>query len=721
MSDMSVNVIPSSQVSSSEDLQPGALSLPVINNTSALPSSNAPSVVNILNADNVTQLEDITGETFIDYMHNTRPHDQRPRTFRDLGFGYKSFKPGAFYEPLIFNGDTFIDLKFNNHYVTSRMEMNNCLIKAEKHKLLWAGMVLKNTSMDGTIIDGLYQGERGVFRCCEFSYATMVNCKLKNLVIFDDGSQLMDGVDFSNSELQNVKISGGFQYDYGLEDISFRKVKATDFTLDNVDCRRNVDFTDINIDKFSPSGRCNLSGINFGDYRLGSITINPDMFASLRDIDLYLDSINNTESGALFFKILATLKNNVVRCDFAEQLVAMLNGDSLLAETYRNSTSLKLSFIKEMSNNCYAGSTIIKDFFDRELLNHSKNALLSDSPHVDLSELFMKLKEEELLNYQFPINQLIKSNSELRDKFYRQTPIKDFVSYIENEMMLEDPDAPHQIFYNPDNKTALYLPAEDFIGLLYASQTPERYALLRYQPDEEKTVADMPAGLTNISSVLEVFPKLHSLWSRSGGIMTPVIRFLFSHSSGLESLQKDRATEIENHMVSLLMRKVDTSTKLITAADESLLCEILEPFYRAETDEDRNKAKALRWQLIEVAQHRLALSRKTFSDDEQKIIAGMIIIRMLADLFSTRFYAEEEDSANAPRQLARDLIDDIQQFRPDMINPVNANEWKERLMPQSGSTYTCSAIVAEMVASYKIPGEYGAEMNKAIRLHYPLT
>ncbi|ORM87813.1 hypothetical protein HA50_28150 [Pantoea cypripedii] len=341
----------------------------------------------------------------------------------------------------------------------------------------------------------------------------------------------------------------------------------------------------------------------------------------------------------------------------------------------------------------------------------------------DLPELFMALPEQELLDYQFPINQLIAEHPELRAKFYQQTPIKDFVSYIEKVMMMEDADAPHQIFYNPKNKTALYLPAKDFSELLHASETPEGYALLQYQaePGKESKVTDIPAALTNLSSVLEVFPMLHSLWSRSGGIFTPVIRFLFSHVAGLDSLQKKRAAEIEKHMVSLLMRRVDASTKLIEPADESLMCDLLEPFYRTQTDEDRDNAKALRWKLIEVGQHRLALSLKDFSDAEQKIIAGMIIIRMLADLFSTRFYAEEEDSANAPRQLAKLLIDDLQAFRPGMINPADAEEWKERLIPKSvDKTYPCSAIVAAMVASYQFPGERGAELNKAIKHHYPL-
>ncbi|MEG3131776.1 hypothetical protein SC171_27185 [Pantoea cypripedii] len=723
MSDISVNALTSPMTTSAEDLQPGPLSRPAINNVLVSPSSNTPSAMSSLDADNVAQLEDINDKTFVNYMHNIRPHDQQPRIFRGLGFGYDhQCKPGAFYEPMIFNGDTFFDLNFRGHCTNYRIEMKNCIITADENQLIWYGSNFKNSCWKGATIDGSYKGQQGSIRDCELSQTDMSGCKLKNLHIVNNTSCQIEQIDFSNSEFENITFSNDLKEQYKLKNVSFKDIKAGKLALNNVNCVENVDFTNAKIDKLSLLEGTKLTGAIFSDNAPDLIKLDPEMFYGITQIDRHLNSINNPDTGALFFNTLASINNNTVRCAFAEQLVAMLNGDSVLAEAYRNITTLKLSFMKELSNSCYSGSEIIKDFFDRELLNHSKNAVLSETPNSDISELLLKLKEEELLNYQFPINQLIKADSELRDKFYRQTPISNFVNYIEEQMMIEDADAPHQIFYNPDNKTALYLPAQDFRDLLHASQTPERYAVLCYQPDEEKKVTDVPAAFKVLGSVLEVFPMLHSLWSRSGGIFTPVIRFLFSHAPGLESQQKNKAAEIEKHMISLLMRKVDASTKLTEAADESLLCEILEPFYRTQTDEESNKAQALRWQLIEVAQHRLALGSKKFSDAEQKIIAGMIIIRMLADLFSTRFYAEEEDSANAPRQLARLLIDDLNSFRPGIIHPANANEWKERLMPKSvDDTYTCSAIVAGMVASYKIPGERGAKMNDAIKLHYPLT
>ncbi|WP_416413570.1 pentapeptide repeat-containing protein [Pantoea sp. App145] len=723
MSDISVNALSLPTATLPGNIQPESLSGVAVNNISTSPSSNTPLVINTLDADNIIELEPITGETFVDYMHNVRPHDQRPRTFRGLGFGYeRDCKPGAFYEPLIFNGDNFSDLNFRGHSTNYRIEMKNCIITAEQDQLIWYGSNFKNSCWEGTTIDGSCKGQQSTIRDCELSQAEMSGCKLKDIHIVDNASCQIEQTNFSNCELENITFSNNLSSQYTFRNISFRDIQAGKFALERVNCRENVDFTNAKIDKFSLSEGTKLTGAIFGNDAPDLIKLDPEMFYGITQIDRHLNSINNPDTGALFFNTLASINNNAVRCAFAEQLVAMLDGDGVLAETYKNSPSLKLSFIREMTNNCYTNSEIIKNFIDRELLNHSRNALLSDSPHADLTELFMKLKQEELFDYQFPINQLITAHPELRDKFYQQTPIKDFVSYIEKEMMIEDDDAPHHIFYNRENKTALYLPANDFRDLIRSSQTPERYALLRYQPEpgEEKTVTDIPAAMTDLSSVLEDFPKLHSLWSRSGGIMTPVIRFLFSHAPGLENQPKNRAAEIENHMISLLMRKVDASAKLTTGADESLLSEILVPFYLAENEDDRNKAKALRGQLIELAQHRLPLSRKKFSDAEQKIIAGMIIIRMLADLFSTRFYAEEEKSAYAPRQLARCLIDDLNTFWPGIINPADADEWKERLVPQLSETYTCSAIVAGMVASYKIPGEQGAEINQAIKLHYPL-
>lgn len=722
MSDISVNALTSPTLTSAEDLQAGPLSRPAINNISAFPSSTISSPTNTLNADNITERVDITDRTFVDYMHNIRPHDPRPRTFRGLGFGYDhSCKPGAFYEPLTFNGDIFYDLNFRGHCTNCRIEMKDCIITADENQLIWYGSNFKNSSWKGATIDGSYKGQQSTIRDCELSQTDMTGCKIKDLHIVDNASCQIEQTDFSRCEFDNVTFSNGSSEKFKFKDVSFKGIQAGKFVLENVNCLENVDFTNARIDKLSLLEGTKLTGAIFGDNAPDVIKLDPDMFYGITQIDRHLNSINNTDTGALFFNSLASLDNNALRCAFAEQLVAMLDGDSLLAETYRHSTSLKLSFIREMTSNCYKDSEIIKDFIDRELLNHSKNALLSDTPHTDLSELLMKLKEEALLDYQFPINQLITAHPELREKFYQKTPIKDFVSFIEKEMMIEDDDAPHHIFYSQDNKKALYLPATDFRDLLRSSQTPERYALLCYQPDEKKIVTDIPAVFSDLSSVLEDFPKLHSLWSRSGGIMTPVIRFLFSHSPGLDSLQKNRAAEIENHMISLLRRKVDASTKLTKGADECLLSEILVPFYLAETKDDRNNARQLRWQLIELTQQRLALSHKKFTDDEKKVIAFMITIRLLTELFSTRFYAEEEESAYAPRQLARCLIDDLMAFWPGIIDPVDAADWQERLVPELTKTYTCSSIVADMIATCRIRGERDAEINKAIKLHYPLT
>nr|WP_310618032.1 hypothetical protein [Pantoea cypripedii] len=724
MSDLSINTLIPPVVTSDENPQPGALSRPAINNTLAAPSSNTPSAINTLSDVKITEAEEITGETFIDYMHNIRPHDQRPRTFRGLNFSDKlDCKPGAFNEPLIFNSDTFYDLNFRGYSTRYPIEMKNAVITAETDNLIWHSSDFNNSCWKNTSINGSVRGRQGSMNDCVLSQTDMSGCKLTNLRIVNNTSPQIEQANFSNCEFDNIIFSSGLKDQYQFKNVSFNGVQAGKFVLDNVNCLENVDFTNAKIDKFSPMNGTQLSVAMFSDNAPELIKLDPDMFRNYTEIDRHLDRINNNRTGALFFKTLASINNNAVRCAFAEQLVAMLESDTYLSGVYNETPSLQISILGELTSSCYANSTVIRNFISRELLKNSKDALLSDMVDSDLPELFMALPEQELLDYQFPINQLIAEHPELRAKFYQQTPIKDFVSYIEKVMMMEDADAPHQIFYNPKNKTALYLPAKDFSELLHASETPEGYALLQYQaePGKESKVTDIPAALTNLSSVLEVFPMLHSLWSRSGGIFTPVIRFLFSHVAGLDSLQKNRAAKIEKHMVSLLMRRVDASSKLIEPADESLLCDLLEPFYRTQTDEDRDNAKALRWKLIEVGQHRLALSLKDFSDAEQKIIAGMIIIRMLADLFSTRFYAEEEDSANAPRQLAKLLIDDLQAFRPGMINPADAEEWKERLIPKSvDKTYPCSAIVAAMVASYQFPGERGVELNKAIKHHYPL-
>ncbi|MDE1186720.1 MAG: hypothetical protein PW844_09600 [Pantoea sp.] len=695
-----------------------------IYNTDTVPASMAVVTDNVMDVDHAPVLNDITPDKYVAYMKNERAHEKYPRTFRNIKYSPSAkYNPNAYQGPMHFDHDKFIDVEFYCFNIGGKgvVEFKNCTIETSSHKLNWLKMDLTNTNWEGSTIDGLYRGSRSEIRSCYFSDVQMPKCTLKNFKIYDSDTDRIERSNFSDSTMENMVFSGCISCDYTrfylFKDTRFCNMQAINLTWDAVDCVENVDLTNAQIKEFTPSGGTKLTGVEFGDYQKDAITINPAMFNSEEKIDLYLDSINNHESGALFLNTLDSITNLVVKCDFAEQLIKMIKNESVLSATYNSSITLRQSIMSHLANPAYAASPEIQTFIRDELLKEDNDIIIPANLRPMMYRVLSSLDSSKLLDHQFMVNQLITEYPLLRQKFYQLTPINEFIRHIEEKIMMPDENSLYHIFYHPDDrKTALYLPAADYKDLIESNQAPQHYSFLKFQPGENDIITDKSATVKRQSRVLGAFPALHNLWIRAAGLFTPVIHSLFEHGDKLDTAQMTRAAEIENHLILIIKRQADENVRLTDEKDACLLSEIMAPFYI-----EGDRARGLRWQLVELIQRQLGLKRKQFSVREQKIIAFMIIIRMLPDIFSTHYYSIENMSPYAPRQLAKKLIDDLVAYAPEIVDAAEATVWRNRLVTDQTNEFTCSAALATRMGNYQIPGDRGQEMNKAIKLYYPLN
>ncbi|MEG3131775.1 hypothetical protein SC171_27190 [Pantoea cypripedii] len=692
-----------------------------ISNVNTLPRSMTVTTDNAMEINHSSVQNEVTPETFVDFMNKRNATTVTPTTFRNINFSI--FSDNDYKFPLHFNGDTFIDARFPffNHDGTQDVIFNGCTFVTREHELLWGKLNFKNTNWQGSTINGLYKGSKSEITSCFLNNVDMSGCTLKNFSIYDSDHELIIRANFDNCVMEDMvfygeRMSYGVCY-YRIEDTSFRNMQATNLEWDVVECVKNVDLTNAKLTDFLPLGGTDLSGVIWGDYQPRQSTIGSAMFDSEEKIDISLDSLNNHESGALFLNTLDSITNLVVKRDFGEQLVEKIRNLPLLSATFAHSRTLRQSIITHLAQPGYAESPAIQTFIRDELLKEGHDIIIPPSLRPIMLHIFSAMEESKLLDYQFMVNQLIAEYPSLRQKLYQLTPIKEFIYHIEEKIMMPDKDSLYHIFYHPDDrKTALYIPAEDYKGLMESNQAPQLYSFLRYQPDKDDIVTDKAATIKRQSRVLSEFPALHELWIRAAGLFTPIIHALFEQGDKLDAAQTARAAEIKNHLISIIKRQADNTVKLTDEKDACLLSEIMAPFYI-----DGDHARNLREQLIELIQQQLGLSSKNFPDREQKIIALRIIIRMLPDIFSTRYYSIEEMSPYAPRQLAKKLLDDLVTFAPEILDVAEAKVWRDRLVTDQESEFTCSAALATRMGNYQIPGERGQEMNKAIKLYYPLN
>ncbi|MDO6408730.1 hypothetical protein [Pantoea phytobeneficialis] len=691
-------------------------------NVSALPSSN-----NVTQDDRLDDIDiylhgELQGKHLIIYLEKFLPTETKKRTFVNIHFCTtgKSL-PGNFKGIIKLDRQYFKGLYFNWFGFRSEgNEITNSIIESGKFSLSWFKFDMSKVLWVGTTIDGLYEGKPSTMKAVSFSCINISYGSLKNLIIIDHDSTCIENANFSASRLENVKFTCGNKY-YNFEKTSFINITASNLTFDKVKLVSDVNFTGANIDNLLFLQMSDLSGLVAENYKPRSIRLSPVMVKDDKNIDLYLDSINNSRSGAILFKIMDTVKIDAIWVDWLEQIVEWTSSIADLQQAWMRSATLRESIITQCFNKKCANSALITSFREKWLSDYGKTSVLPKTLHNEIIKSLRHKNDNHLIRNQFLVNQFIGTDADLRERFFKIHPISAIKSYIEQHIFESNHEGNifPNIFFNHTNGEAMYISPTDFSLLVTENQIPVHYALLKHQPGSEAKIIFFPCAPEKLHSFLTHFPALHDLWSRAGINLAPIISFLFSAQLDLNNDENARTMKIKEHLISLLTRKSTAPMKITGHDDQLLLGSVLRRFYATEENAVA-VARQLRHELIVLTVERLALKSNELQDNEKKVAAYLLLIRMAAEMSSERYCGIEEDSPEALRRLADILIDDLVEFWPGIIDKITAGHWKTCLFPGHSNAFPCSAILADKIGAWLPGAASGEKIRKMVQQFYPL-
>lgn len=708
--------------SPSQDNSRTSLPVSLATNVSALPTSNIATRDDSLDDIDVYLHGELQGKHLVTYLEIYLPIETKTRTFVNIYFcGMGNNLPGNFKGIIKLDKQWFKGLYFTWFRFHSKgSEITNSIIEAGELSLSWSKFAMNEVLWLGTTIDGLYKGKPSTMRAVNFSGINISYGSLKNIIIIDHDSTCIENAKFIASRLENVTFSSENEY-YDFKNVSFNNMTASRLTFDKVNFVSDVNFTGANIDHLLFSQVSNLSGFVAESYKPRSIRLSPVMVQDDKNIDLYLDSINNSRSGAILFKIMDSVKNDAIWVDWLEQIVEWTCSIPGLQQAWMRSASLRESIITQCFNKKCANSALIVSFREKWLSDYGKTSVLPKILHKEIIDSLKDKNDNYLIHNQFLVNQFIETDVVLREKFFNIHPIAAIKAYIEQHIFEANHEGiifPH-IFFNTINGEGMYISPADFSLLLTANQTPVHYALLKHQPGSEDKIIFIPFGPEKLHSFLSHFPALHDLWSRAGINLAPIISFLFSAELDFNHHENARVMQIKEHLISLLTRKSTVTMKLTEQNDQILLGSVLKRFYATEGIE-ATVARQLRHELIDLTVERLSLKSNELQGDERKVAAYLMLIRMVAEMSSERYCGTEEDSLEAFRRLGDKFIDDLLAFWPGIIDKITTEHWKKCLFPGDSKVFPCSAILADKVGA-ELPGvASGEKIRKTVQRFYPL-
>lgn len=707
---------------SSQDNSRRPLPVSQATNVSALPASNIATQEDSMDDIDVYLHGELQGKHLIIYLEQYQPTETKTRTFLNIHFSPTgSSLPGNFKGVIKLDRQCFKGLYFSWFSFRSKEnEITNSIIESGALALGWSKFDMSEVLWLGTTIDGLYKGKPSTMQAVNFSGINISHGSLKNIKIIDHDNTCIKNAKFIASRLENVTFSCEEDY-YNFKNVSFNNMTASGLTFDKVNLVCDVNFSGVDIDDLLFLKVSNLSGWVTENVKPRSIRLSPVMVQNDKNIDLYLDSINNARSGAILFKTMDTVKIDALWIDWLEQIVEWIDSIPGLQQAWIRSASLRESIITQCFDPRCAYSALIISFRDNWLSDYGKTSRLPTILYDKAINSLRNKNDNYLIHNQFLVNQLIMTDSDLRERFFKIHPIATIKAYIEKHIFESDHEGlifPH-IFFNHINGVALYISPSDFALLLTDSKTPVHFSLLQHQPMTTDKIVFLPSEPEKLHSFLTHFPALYDLWSRAGINLSPIISFLFSEQPALNHHENTRVVQIRNHLISLLTRKSTVPMKLTDDDDQLLLGSVLRRFYASKGSAARI-AETLRNELVDLTVESLSLKNNELQDNDKKVAAYLLLIRMAADISSERYCGQEGDSPEALRWLAAKCIDDLLAFRPGTIDKITEKNWQESLFPGSSDAFPCSAILADNVGICLPDVPAGEEIRKTVRQFYPL-
>lgn len=754
--------IQSGSTPSTSQTTPQAL-LPVTNitfsPTTLSSNSNSPTSTEL-----TIDQDTIQREGFEKYAYKDKNKDDEVRYFIGMSFSHnKKGQPGLYNKKMRFNNDVLKDLSFNwCTHLTKDNTLTNCKISTSKGCLSWLKFSMDSFNWEGTSIDGYYHDRVSKFTCVNFSNIKMSGGTLKNLHITDSDRDLISLADFTNTTIENVTISGSSESQMVMREVNFSGMRAKSFTWDSVNCIHDVNMTNVIIKGFNFKRQNNLKGVNFGELQSGRITLDPDMVSNLKNITLNLDQIKapvasknnfimltalkdhaeltkknidkntaeqivlnlfpseNMDGNAWLLNTLNTCEDPAILTIFAEQIVAMITTIPALSWAFSHSTTVRYSLINWLCSPRLHHSTLIHDFFSSQLVAMCKDTFLPQPLHNDVYHFLDSLDENELIDYQFSVNQLMGEYEYLRHAYYRQQPLSEIKDYVARFITPKTENLYH-IFYHQDSETALYIAEEDFNAMLVCKHIPTVFALLKYEPHRQDSVRFIDNKNQELGRILDHFPTLHLLWTLSTINLAPVITELLYIPPGNDN-KSERIKEITHLLILCLHRKTTSAMDLTGEQDQLWLGEVIKNYcseYAKDADDYKTRIRRREY-LVELVEQQLEKKNATLSPEEQKATSLFILMKMMVDLSSADYCGNERDSPQPFRQLAKEFLDDLAKVWPGFIDTETAQDWRNRLFPNQTDALPCTGILADILREYISDIAAGRKIAEIVKMHYPL-
>ncbi|EIC85275.1 hypothetical protein [Serratia sp. M24T3] len=683
-----------------------------------------------------TKLE-IGNSEFHKYLYKPKKNSPQPRIYSGIKFENATEPSLQIKKPFKCNGDTFIDPSFYKWKAPKGSQMKNCFFTARDHPFNWDDPQLGNICMSGSTIEGLYkdnvEGDISSLISPCLSGIKMKHCILNNLIFTLKSLVITSNVDFSHSRFDNVTFTGsmaGSGFPYYIREANFENISASGLTFKNVSFESDVSFKGAQITNLTLCKEVNFKGVTFGDYQPRQITLSDEMFSSSELIDLNLNSINNTTTGAYFFNTLGTIENRRVKVDWAEQLVEKFSRLDLLKNSLQQS-SICESLIYELSIDCFKDSLPISNFVwelqvekfkfkvipgsllqEKEIFQKLVNSLINRTRTPNCSQLPRK----DIFSYQFLANQLFDSYPEMAQAWNQLAPLPELLKFLNEDILMNESENfdPQHVFYDPQTRRAIAIPKFEFNRLINELQAPTQYSLFQYLG--EGNIVNLPASQQALSMALSCSEGLQQLWSASGNYFKPTFSALLVGNSRCSSQELIRLNEIKQHLASLLLKRSAKKMNLTGASEAILLHSALADYYEGEHAVE--KRQPLIDQCFEDMQP--CFAKSTLNDNQKKAIISLLLARVLITFSSSAFCGTETDSPMPLRLLADAFLEDSINYWPELVSAGEMKNWREKLIPKDSSTFSCSAMLSGNMATYRHPIIDSEDLPRLMKTLYPL-
>ncbi|MDE1186744.1 MAG: hypothetical protein PW844_09720 [Pantoea sp.] len=649
---------------------------------------------------------------FAHYVDKLMSTDKQPRNFVSVELSDGKATSYKIYgnPPFRMSGHKFTDLKIMHNHFPAGVEMSNCWFKATEDLMKWGDVSFSHANLAGIKIDGGLEGSQSCFDSIGFSSVNLQDAEINDVKFTSGDAPVFSQVDLSKAKFNNVSFKGCFHSICEFSRVNLTGSGITDLTLSYVDFLEKVNITGNTIKELLVTGPCDWSGLECDHYSDGAISWNRKMFDNAEGLNKSL----SPENGAIVLNMLNTMKKNNgdIVVDLMRQMTEIIMHSPALVECYRNEPLLR-ALIAELRDPLYAGNKDIQEFRDKLLFQHYRRAPLNPG-EKELAEargLLSKLPVEKLLQVQVVVNQVAREYPQIWSRFSEHRDLAD-LSWLRK---INGSNIPH-LFFNPETWEIICLSKMDFEGLV-TSNTPPRNPEQIKCDVSGKNIKFVAAEQGEISRLRSALPLVNRLWERATMSLQMVINGLFtSYSySDLSVEERMEAGAINHHTKALLAQPYGKKLNLTFSNTAKMLKKVFSSYCGHNSQQSCTA-------LVKQAQQQLENhpSFQARPRDQQHAIAALVMVKVLLELSTKRYYGTESSSVTAFHEPASHIFWNACKACPGMFNDRARIGWYNSLSgPGLQHPEQVAGLLSE-INQYQFHGPDGAAIKAAFDAVYPL-